>query len=481
MDDRALHEVVEEVVARVLNSSGGSNGSTQPGRIPTALVSGDGVGVFPTLDEAAEAAEAAFRSYARMNIEARSAIIEALRRAALAHKEELAREELAETGMGRLDHKTQKFELIAARTPGVEHLTTWCKSGDHGLTIEELAPYGVIGAVTPVTHAVPTLLNNSISFLAAGNTAVFNAHPASKRIFAKGVRLFNQAMMAAGAPPNLITTVAEPTLETADRMFRHPLVRILLVTGGPGVVKAALHVPKRAITAGPGNPPVVVDETADIPRAARDIIIGAAFDNNIVCIGEKEVFVVDSVADALKREMLRLGCVELNSSQLGALARLAFQRKEGDAHAMVNRDLVGRDAWVLARAIGLDVPRSTPLLIGETTHDDPWVVEEQMMPCLPLVRCRNVHEAIDRAIEAEHGFRHTAIMHSKNIENMSIMAQRCDCTIFVKNGPSLAGLGANGEGYTSFSIASPTGEGITTCRTFCRFRRCTLVDYFRIV
>ncbi len=482
MNETELRDVIEQVVARVLGTiqSPSPAAVSAAGARPAEIAPAPGDGVFDTMEQAAEAAEKAFRAYSAKSLEFRAALIETIRRTALQYKEEFARDTVAETKMGRVDHKMMKFDLVAARTPGVEYLTTWCKTGDRGLTIEELAPYGVIGAVTPSTHPVPTLVNNMISFLAAGNTAVFNSHPAGKRVFAKGVAIFNRAMTAMGAPPNLITTVREPTIESAHTMFHHPKVRILLVTGGPAVVKAALQVPKRAITAGPGNPPAVVDETADLARAARDIIAGAAFDNNILCIGEKEIFVVDSVADALKREMLSHGCVELTPAQINALAEQAFEKKEG-GHIVVNRNFVGRDASVLAAAIGLRVPPSTPLLIGETTRDHLWVVEEQMMPFIPIVRCRDAMQAIDWAVEAEHGFRHTAVMHSKNIENMSIMAQRCDCSIFVKNGPSTAGLGAGGEGHTSFSIASPTGEGITTCRTFTRLRRCTLVDYFRIV
>jgi len=479
MNETQLQEIIEQVVGRVMNSLGSDGAGRRAAAPPAETPAGDGV--FDSMDAAVEAAWKAFQSYRRMSLEFRMAVVEAIRAFAMRHREEFARDTVAETGIGRVAHKMMKFELVATRTPGVEYLTTWCRSGDHGLTIEELAPYGVIGAVTPVTHPVPTLLNNAISFLAAGNTAVFNAHPGGQRVFAKAVAMLNRALVAAGAPPNLITAIRQPTIESANTLFHHPRIPLLLVTGGPGVVKAALQAPKRAITAGPGNPPVIVDETANLARAARDIIAGAAFDNNVLCIGEKEVFVVDSVADALKREMVQRGCIELNAAQIEELAAQAFERKPGAAHAVVNRNFVGRNASVLAAAIGLKASDSVPLLLGEPAFEHAWVQEEQMMPFLPIVRCRDVMEAMDRAVEAEHGFRHTAIMHSKNIESMSLMAQRCDCSIFVKNGPSMAGLGAGGEGHTSFSIASPTGEGITTCRTFCRLRRCTLVDYFRIV
>jgi len=225
----------------------------------------------------------------------------------------------------------------------------------------------------------------------------------------------------------------------------------------------------------------VVDQTADIPRAARSIIEGGGFDNNILCIGEKEVFCVASVFDELMREMEKQGCVRLSGKESDALAMKAFERKDG--HLMVSRNFVGRNARVLAEAIGINgLGDGVPLLFGEVEGpNNIWVQEEQMMPFMPFVRVPDVDTAIAMALEAEHGYRHTAVMHSTHLPSLSKMARLCDCSIFVKNGPSIAGLAVGGEGYISYSIASPTGEGITTARTFTRKRRCTLVDAFRIV
>jgi aldehyde dehydrogenase len=481
VDEKTIASIVDEVVKRISGSMGPAG--PPPPAAPRGLH-----GVFASIGEAAEAAHDAFLQYREATIEQRRAVIAAIRQTAFEHKEDFSKRILDETHLGRYDHKIQKHLTVINLTPGVEDIAPrHCWTGDRGLTIEEYAPYGVIGAVTPVTHPVETMINNAISFLAGGNTAVFNPHPASKRVFAYALDLFNNAIHRATGFRNLITCIDEPTIESGREMFNHPRVRVLLVTGGPGVVKEALKTPKKAITAGPGNPPVVVDETAVIPKAARDIIAGAAFDNNILCIGEKEVFVVESVADQLMAEMQAAGCVRLDKAQIDRLAQVAF--KCDGAHgagrscggAVLNRDVVGRDACVLARAIGLDVPPDTPLLIGETAFDDPWVQHEQMMTFLPIVRCRHVDEAIAMAVEAEHGYGHTAVIHSLNVANMTKMGKAMNCSIFVKNGPSYAGLGVGGEGHTSFSIASPTGEGITTARTFCRIRRCSLIDYLRIV
>ena len=398
----------------------------------------------------------------------------------MVHAKALSQKTLDETGMGRLSHKIQKFEVVTRYTPGVEDLQPHAWTGDHGLTVVEMAPFGVIGAVTPSTHPVPTTINNAISFISAGNSAVFAPHPAAKDVSSLGIQMLNHAIVGAGGPPNLLTAVREPSIQTAQSLFVHPKIDLLLITGGPGVVAAAMNAPKRVIAAGPGNPPVVVDETADLEKAASSIVAGGGFDNNILCTGEKEIFVVQCVADELKRQLLAHQCVELDSGQMNALAEHAFV-PDNRGEPQVNRELVGRSACVLAERIGVSVPPDTELLIGETGFDHPFVQHEQMMSCIPIVRVPDVHAAIDMAVEAEHGYRHTAIMHSKNIENLTIMGRKCRCTIFVKNGPSSAGLGAGGEGYTSFSIATPTGEGVTSARTFTRQRRCALIDYFRIV
>jgi aldehyde dehydrogenase len=260
-------------------------------------------------------------------------------------------------------------------------------------------------------------------------------------------------------------------------------VKLICVTGGPAVAKAPLQSSKRAIVAGPGNPPVVVDETADLDRAARAIIYGAAYDNNLLCISEKEVFVVDDVFDQMLAAMERAGAVRLNSREIDALTRVAIATVgEGNhKHDVPAKEFLGQDAAVLARGIGKQIPAKTELLFGETDEQTPFVPVEQMMPFLPFVRCRDVDEAIAKAKFYEHGFRHTSIIHSNNVRNMTKMGRALDTTLFVKNGPCMASLGLGGEGYLSFSIATPTGEGVTTPLTFTRERRCSLIDDLRIL
>ena len=468
VNEEHIRKIVEEVVQRVVTSN--MDGSSTAG--------GEG-GVFQTIDAAVQAATRAQLQLVEMSLEQRKQIVEAFRRTSHEYAEEFSRRALAETGMGRYEDKILKHQVAADSTPGVEDLEATSWTGDNGLTVVEMAPYGVIGAVTPSTHPVPTMVNNAICIVSAGNSVVFNVHPAGKKVSMFAVRLINEAVVKVGGPANLVTAVEEPTLESANDLFNHPGIRLLLVTGGPGVAQAALASPKKAIVAGPGNPPVVVDETADLAKAARDIIDGGAFDNNILCLGEKQVFAIDSIADELKRLMVQYSAYELNAQQIDALSQVAFV-DGADGHPMANRELVGRNASVLGERIGLNLDDSLRMLIGETDANHVFVREEQMMPFLPIVRVPNIDQAIREAVISENGYGHTAIIHSRNIENMHRMARAANTTIFVKNGPSYAGVGLGGEGFGTYSIAGPTGEGLTSPRTFTRQRRCALVDYFRI-
>jgi len=492
--EQTIRAVVEEVLANLATQTASpsrpSNGtgiavvsSTNP-QSGTAAFSRNGsgnLGVFDNVDAAVEAATTGFKSLSERSLDDRRAAVECVRRICDEQAEELGRMELEETKIGRLDHKIEKLKILKL-VPGVEFLRSDAVSGDHGLTVTEYAPFGVIGAITPVTHSLPTLAGNVVNMLAAGNTLVVNPHPAGARVACEGVRRFNRAIRDAVGLENLITIIEQPTLESAEAIFNHRGVRLLCVTGGPGVARAALASKKRAIVAGPGNPPVVVDETADLDNAAAAIVQGAAYDNNLLCIGEKEVFAVDSIFDSLMEAVGRHGGYRLNAGQIEQLTSLAFSPPEKPGgHAVLNRDFIGKDPSVLAQAIGLSIPANVQILYGETDTSNPFVPEEQMMPFIPFVRARNADHAIELAHEFEHGFGHTAIIHSRNVRNMSTMGRIMNTTLFVKNGPCMAGLGLGGEGYLSYSVATPTGEGVTNPLTFTRQRRCVMVDDLRII
>ncbi|MGH1365858.1 MAG: aldehyde dehydrogenase family protein [Calditrichia bacterium] len=438
--------------------------------------------LFASVDAAVEAAHKAYRQLADLPLAVRDAMITEIRKDMMTEAESLAREAYQETGLGRIDSKIAKNELVTSKTPGTEDLTSRSWSGDNGLTLIERAPFGVIGAITPTTNPTSTIICNSIGMIAAGNSVVFNVHPNSKHVCARTIRLLDKAIVRAGGPANLVTGIAEPTIESAQTLMKHKGVRLLVVTGGPGVVKEAMNSGKRAICAGPGNPPVVVDETADIAKAAKDIVFGASFDNNIICTDEKEVFVVDSVADHLLQAMQANRAYLLSPDQIKQIEKVIFTEQRGPGKpAKMNKKFIGKNAGVILAEIGVQVDENVRLAVAPVDVNHPLVWTEQMMPVLPVARVRSADEGIDLSVKAEHGFRHTASMHSKNIERLSRMARVMDCSIFVKNGPNAAGLGYGGEGYCSFSIASPTGDGLTRPFSFTRERRCTLVDYFRIV
>ncbi|HEX9189408.1 MAG TPA: aldehyde dehydrogenase, partial [Vicinamibacteria bacterium] len=418
------------------------------------------------------------------SLEERGRVVGIIRRLCDEHAEDLGRRELEETGIGRLDHKIEKLRIVR-KVLGVEALRIEARSDASGLCVVERAPWGVVGMVLPATHSAPTMASNAINVIAAGNAAVFSPHPAASRIAAFALQMFNRQIERETGLANALTTVAEPSIASAEALFRHPGVALLCVTGGPAVVKAAMQTGKRVIAAGPGNPPVVVDETACPTAAAAAIIEGAAFDNNLLCIGEKEVFVVASKADALVKALREKGAVELDRRAIEKLTEAAFTFEPGQGkgcgRAHVKKDLVGKDASVLAAAAGVRVPDGTPLLFGETKADHPFVQEEQMMPFLPIVRVPDFEAAVAAALQAEHGYRHTAVIHSRDVDRVTAMARAMNTTLFVHNGPSTAALGAGGAGYLSFSIATPTGEGVTTPLTFTRERQIAVAGALRIV
>ena len=468
-----IRNVVQEVLSRM-----GTIAPTAPRRGFEGRY-----GIFTCVDEAVAAATTAFEKLSERTIADRKRVIDHIRRISIEQSVELGTMEMEETKIGRLVHKIEKLKTLGERTPGVEFLRSEVFSGDHGLAVIEHAPFGVIGAITPVTHSLPTITGNAVSMIASGNTLVVNPHPSGKRVAAEGVRRFNEAIYRDLGIDNLIRVIAEPTLDTANAIFASRGIKLICVTGGPAVARAAMNSGKRAIVAGPGNPPVVVDETADLDRAARSIIAGGAYDNNLLCIAEKEVFVVAEVFDAMMAAMDRAGAVRLNAREVDALTKVAIVRVgEGEhKHDAPAKEFLGQDAAVLARGIGKQVPAQTELLFGETDETNPFVPVEQMMPFIPFVRVRDVDEAIEKAKFYEHGFRHTAIIHSANVRNMTKMGRAMDTTLFVKNGPCMASLGLGGEGYLSFSIATPTGEGVTTPLTFTRERRCSMIDDLRII
>ena len=477
---------IQGIIARVkdrLESAGSGEGLHAQTELEQISDIEFGDGIFRTIDEAVSVATRAFSDYQRIGLGGRKAVIDSIREAMLAEAERLAHMAHQETGLGRADDKVIKNRLVARKTPGPEDLEPMAVTGDAGMMVTEWAPFGVIGAITPTTNPTSTIINNTIAVISAGNACVFNVHPNARKVSAENIRLLNRAIVAAGGPPNLVTAIPTPTIASAQELMHHPDVRVLLVTGGPGVVREALSTDKRAIAAGPGNPPAVVDETADIKNAARSIVQGASFDNNVICTDEKTTIVVETVADRLVQEMGRAGGYVVKEHELRKIERVVFDELGApNKPGVINRRWIGQNAAAILAEIGVQVdPDEIRLIVAEVPNEHSLVWTEQMMPVMPVTRVHSIDQAIDLAVKSEHRFRHTASIHSTNVERITRMAVAMNCSIFVANGPNYSGLGEGGEGFTSFSIASPTGDGLTRPRTFSRERRVTVVGALRIV
>ena len=451
-----VQDIVKEVVARMQLS--GNAGTAQHG-------------VFTDMNQAIEAAKEAEAKVRCMTMDQREQIVSNIRRKTHENAELLARMGVEETGMGNVGDKILKHHLLADKTPGTEDITTTAWSGDRGLTLIEMGPFGVIGAITPCTNPSETVLCNSMGMIAAGNTVVFNPHPQAIKTSIFAINMVNEASLEAGGPDNVACTVTRPTLETSNIMMKHKDIPLIAETGGPGVVTAVLSSGKRGIGAGAGNPPALVDETADVRKAAADIVNGCTFDNNLPCIAEKEIVAVDSVADELMNYMIsEQGCYLISKEEQDKLTATVITPKG------LNRKCVGRDARTLLSMIGIQAPENIRCIVFEGEKEHPLIAEELMMPILGLVRAKDFDDAVEKAVWLEHGNRHSAHIHSKNVDNITKYAKAIDTAILVKNAPSYAALGFGGEGFCTFTIASRTGEGLTSASTFTKRRRCVMSD-----
>lgn len=463
---------IKDIVRGVLTGMGAP--SDAPAPLASKASSAKQMGIFENIEDAIAAAKKAQKEIQPMPLEFREKIIANIRKKTLENAKILAEMGVEETKMGNVGHKILKHQLVAEKTPGTEDLHTIAWSGDRGLTLVEQGPFGVIGAVTPSTNPSETVICNTIGMLAAGNAVVFAPHPGAKNVSNFAIDMVNRACVEAGGPENLAVAVVNPTMEVSQTIFSHKDISLLVATGGPGVVTKVLSSGKRAIGAGAGNPPAFVDETANIEKAAQDIVNGCTFDNNLPCIAEKEVVAVDTIADELIYYMEQNGCYHANKDEVEQLTATVFVEKNGKRS--LNRQCVGRSAKALLAKIGVNVNDDVRCIIFEGDKTHPMIAEELMMPILGIVRVKDVDQGIAVSAELEHGNRHSAHMHSTNVHNLTRYGKTLDTAIFVKNGPSYAALGFGGEGFPTFTIASRTGEGLTSASTFTKRRRCTMCD-----
>jgi propionaldehyde dehydrogenase len=456
VNDAQVREIVQKVIAQLQNETLSSSKSR--------------LGIFDNMNDAIDAAKKAQTVMQKLSMDCREQIISSIRKKTIENAETLARMAVDETKMGNVGDKILKHQLLAEKTPGTEDITTTAWSGDRGLTLVEMGPFGVIGAISPSTNPSETVLCNSIGMIAGGNTVVFNPHPGAAKTSNFSVKLINEASLEAGGPENIAVSVSEPTMETSNIMMKHKDIPLIAATGGPGVVTAVLSSGKRGIGAGAGNPPVLVDDTADIKKAAKDIVNGCTFDNNLPCIAEKEIVAIDKIVDELIFYLIENGCYMINKAEQKELLQVVFKNNT------LNRECVGKDARALLDMIGVDAPKNIRCIIFEGEKEHPLIKEELMMPILGIVRAKDIDDAIEKAVWLEGGNRHSAHMHSKNVENLTRFGKAIDTAIFVKNAPSYAALGFGGEGFCTYTIASRTGEGLTSAKTFTKQRRCVMSD-----
>ena len=465
IDEKQIEEIVSQVL-RTLQQD--APGTVQP--TASVGVSSSQSGVFSTASEAIAAAKTAQAALVKLGFAKRREIIEAIKEASLANAKRLADLAVQDTNMGNAAHKMMKNEGAVTLSPGVDDLISEAISGDLGTLLIEYVPFGVINSITPTTNPTSTVINHAIVMLSAGNAVVFSPHPNARDCTEETMHVINEAIVKAGAPPNLLTSVANASLRTAKEIMEHPDIAMLVATGGASVVKAALSSGKKTIAAGPGNPPAIIDETADVQEAAKHVIAGTSFDNNLLCIGEKALFVIESVANDTVQELTQNGGHLLNASQREALEAVVTEKGES------NKEYIGKDATTILSAAGITAPAQTVAIVVEVPADHNFVINEYLMPILPVVRCRDFDEALAGAVRAEGGRGHTAVLHTNNTKRITQFTKAMDCSVVVINAPSYASCGLEGEGFLAMTIAGPTGEGFTRPRTFTRQRRLTIAN-----
>nr|WP_319490071.1 aldehyde dehydrogenase family protein [uncultured Caproiciproducens sp.] len=433
-------------------------------------------GVFCSVNDAVAVAQGAYTQYSKLTLNERQEVINAIKEELMPMVNVIAKMTAEETGMGNVEDKIEKLLLAINKTPGVEDLITEVKTGDCGMTLYELSSYGVVCAVHPCTNPCATLINNTIGMLAAGNAVVHVPHPRAIKVSQFVTEMINVAIRDTCGIDNLVVTLGDTSMAVTRELMTHPNVSMVVTTGGIGVLREALTSGKKVIGAGPGNPTAIVDETADIKKAARDIVQGASFDNNIMCISEKSIVIVSKAADEFIDELKKNKVYYINNeAEMLKLTSVTVTQDMG-----VNKAFEGKSANEILKAAGISCNEDIKLIVVDTIKHHPFATLEMLMPVVPLIRVPDFDNALDTAFEIEQGFRHTATIHSQSIERLNRAAKKMQTSVFVKNGSSLTGIGYSGEGDTSFTIATTTGEGTTTARHFARRRRCTLTDAFSI-
>lgn len=464
METEQLHELIKKSIAKLTIEQ------TMAQKVTLKS------GIFYSVNDAVMSAREAYKRYSKLSLNERSEIISVIRQRLLPEAEIIAHMAFVETGMGNEQDKTEKMIWSIKKTPGIEDLVTDVKTDDNGMTLYELSAYGVVCAIHPCTNPCATLINNTISILAAGNAVIHCPHPRACKVSKYVTEIISSAIRDVCGIDNLVVTVEQSSMAITKEIMTHPDVAMVIATGGNGVLAEAIACGKKIVGGGSANPVVIVDETADIHKAARDIVDGASFDNNIMCTSEKNIVVVSEIADKLIQEMIKNGVYYI--SDQAEMLKLTAATVTQDLEP--NKLLKGKSANELLARAGISCNKEIRLIVVDTVKQHPFVTTEMLMPIVPIVRVPNFDSALETALEIEQGFRHTAVIHSQSIERLNRAAKEMQTSVFVKNGPSYSGIGFRNDGETSFTIAAVTGEGTVTARHFARRRRCVLVGGFSI-
>ena len=432
--------------------------------------------IYSSVTDAVAAAKGAYSRYSKLTLNERQEILEGVKKALRPIANELAAMTVSETGMGNVCDKAQKIKLAIEKTPGVEDLITEVNTGDHGMTLYELSPFGIVCAVQPCTNPCATLISNTIGMLAAGNAIIHCPHPRAVKVSQFLTTIISETIRSISGIDNLVVTLHVSLMGFTTEVMSHPDVDLVVCTGGSGSLRQAMTSGKKVIGAGPANPVAIVDATANFEKAARDIVRGACFDNNLMCTSEKCMVVEEKAADRFIFELLKNGVYYVKNEE--EIQKLLDAAVTGDF--VINKKLEGRSANEILEYAGIPCNGTIKLIVAETERIHPFVTLELLMPLVPLVKAADFEEALEIALDVEQGYKHTATIHSESIEHLNQAAKEMQTSVFVKNGPSFMGIGFDKEGHTSFTIATTTGEGTTTARHFARRRRCTLTSGFSI-
>jgi acetaldehyde dehydrogenase/alcohol dehydrogenase len=366
----------------------------------------------------------------------------------------LAKMAVEETGMGVIEDKVIKNHFASEYIYNSYKDEKTCgilSEDDEAGTITIAEPMGVICGLIPTTNPTSTAIFKALISLKTRNGIIISPHPRARKCTCLAARLVLRAAVEAGAPADIIGWLEEPTLELTDLLMHHPAIRLILATGGPGMVQAAYSSGKPAIGVGSGNTPVVIDETADQTRAVASILMSKTFDNGMICASEQAVIAVDAIYDEIRDRFHRHGGYILNPKETDAVRKIII------VGGRVNAKIVGQAAPKIAEMAGIKVPATTKVLIGEATEismDEPFA-REKLSTVLALYRAKDFKDAVGMAgrLVAMGGMGHTSVLYTdqdQQKERVNFFGEQMKTSRILINTP--ASYGGIGDLY-NFSLA----------------------------